>query len=374
MKSYFKITVVMLTISLLALVSVAYAQDMTAINTNSPTTSNLNAVAIVSNASSPTLMNSEAWAVGDSGTIIMWNGTNWETVNSPTSTNLYGIVMVNSSAGLAVGGNNTNGVILKYDGNWSTMNVNPSVNSTLYGVTADSSGSPAWAVGANGTILNWNGNQWSQQTSPTNNTLRSVAMVHGSNKAWAVGDNGTIIQYDGTSWSNVTSPTMSNLNSIVMVNTTSGWAVGGLANTGVIINMNGSTWSNWARINFGGAINTSSGYVVDKINATLNSLSIDNASSAWAAGANGTTLYWTGTEWAGQVGVLGGASINGIAVVHGAESENSYAWAVGEGGKVLAWTGTAWIPEFPILTLPLILSAIAVAAYIGKARFGKKQI
>jgi hypothetical protein len=200
-------------------------------------------------------------------------------------------------------------------------------------------------------------------------------MVHGSNNVWAVGDNGTIIQYNGSSWSNVTSPTSGQLNSIVMVNSSSGWAVGGTSNTGIILNMNGSTWTTWARINFGGVANTSTGYVVDKINATLNSLSIDSANSAWAAGASGTVLYWTGTEWAGQVNVLGVGNIRSIAVVHGAPAGTSYAWAVGDGGKILAWTGTSWIPEFPlpVIAVPILLGVVAAAALIGKTRFSRKM-
>jgi hypothetical protein len=115
MKFYFKIVAIMLTVTLLSITSIAYAQN--SVNANSPTTSKLNAVAIVSNTSSPTLMNSNAWAVGDSGIIIRWNGNNWASVNSPTNTTLNSVIMVNSSYGLAVGGNSTSGVILKFDGN-----------------------------------------------------------------------------------------------------------------------------------------------------------------------------------------------------------------------------------------------------------------
>ncbi|MGD6935126.1 MAG: hypothetical protein ACQCN5_13070 [Candidatus Bathyarchaeia archaeon] len=377
MKLYLKIAVLLFIASLLSTVSVVYAEGITDINTASPTTQNLNSVAIVSAANSPTLLNSKAWAVGDNGTIISWDGTKWSSVVSPTTTNLYAIVMISENAGLAVGGNSTSGIILQYkDGTWSVMSTSSPINGALYGVTAGSNGSPAWAVGANGLILNWNGAQWTQQTSPTTKTLRSVAMVHDSNNVWAVGDNGTIIQYNGSNWVTVTSPTASNLKSIVMLNSTSGWAVGGTGNTGVIINMNASTWNTFARINFGGIVNTTTGYVADRINATLNSLSIDTSTSAWAAGAAGTTLYWGGTDWMGQVGVLGGVNINSIAAVHGVKSDvdlqTSYAWAVGDGGKILAWTGVSWIPEFPIVVLPVILSAIALAAYIGKVRLGKR--
>lgn len=368
MKSYLKIAVVMFTVAVLSGASIVYAQGTVGIDTASPTTSNLNSVAIVSNSTGPTLLNSYAWAVGDGGTIIMWNGTRWATMTSPTTMNLYSMVMLSNSAGLAVGGNSNSGVILRYNGTWSVMNTSSPINQTLYGVTADPSGSPAFAVGANGTIMMWNGNQWTQQTSPTTNTLRSVSMVHGSNNAWAVGDNGTIVMYNGNSWSTMTSPTTAQLNAVLMVNTTSGWAVGGKQNTGVIINMNGTSWSNFTRINFGVSSNNATAI----LNATLNSLTIDTPNSAWAAGASGMVLYWTGTEWVGQLNVLSVGNIRSIAMIHGATSGTSQAWGVGDGGKIIAWTGTSWIPEIPIIALPALLAAIALAAFIGKAKLGKK--
>jgi hypothetical protein len=375
MKSIFKIAVVMFIASLLAMVSIVYAQgEEMNVDTTSPTMENLNAVAVVGNTTTtPTLENSNAWAVGDNGTIIEWTDMSWENVTSDTTMHLYDIVMINATSGLAVGGDDENGIILQYmDGEWSTMNLDFSLNETLYGVTASSSGTPAWAVGANGMILMWDGNAWSIETSPTDYDLHSVAMVHESEDVWAVGENGVILHYDGTSWFTMTSPTNMDLNAIAMINTTSGWAVGGDIDTGVILNMNGSSWDTWEKINFGGAVDTTYGYVADTVNATLTSLSIDTANSAWAVGASGIVLYWGGEDWMGQVDVLGGIDFNGVAVVHGAAEGSSYAWAVGDDGEIIAWTGTSWIPEYPIIAVPVILGMIALAALIGKFRINRK--
>jgi hypothetical protein len=361
-------------VTLLCGVTLVYAQGITGVNTNSPTSSNLNGVSIVANTTTnPTIINSNAWAVGDGGVIIQWNGTAWQTMTSNTTTSLYGIAMATNTTGWAVGGSGNNGTIMKFNnGSWSSVNANVAINQTLYAVTCDTSGSPAWAVGANGMVVMYNGNQWMVQTAPTTNTLRGVAMVHGSNNAWAVGDNGTVVMYDGSSWKNMTSNSMAQLNGIIMANSTSGWAVGGSGNTGVILTLNGSTWVNWMRINLGGAVNTSLGYVADRLNATLNSISMDTPNSAWAAGQNGLVLFWGGQQWDGQTNILGGVNIKSIAVVHGAPSGNSYAWAVGTGGKIAAWTGTSWIAEFQIIALPIILSMIALAAFIAKSRYSRK--
>ena len=343
MRFFLKIALVVILAALFLIVSVAHAQVLIGDNTPSPTGTNLNSVCIVSNTanvSDATLLNSDAWAVGDSGAIIGWNGTRWSTENTSTLTDLYSIVMVNSTSGWAVGGGTNSGVILNCkNGNWSVWNVSSPINATLYAVATDDTGSTGWAVGANGATVNWNGSQWNAQTNISTNVLRGIAMTHGANDAWAVGDNGTILHYDGSNWLNMTSPTSSDLNAIVMVNASAGWAVGGESNNGTLLNMNGTIWSAWNKISFGGSINTTAGYVTDTINATLTSLTMDTANSAGASGAKGTVLYWTGTEWAGQTNIVSN-SLMGIAMVQGARADSSYAWAVGEGGRILPLTGS----------------------------------
>jgi hypothetical protein len=369
MKFSLKIALVLLLASLLSAGSVVYAQVITGENTVSPTSSNLNSVSIdASNStSSSTLSNLAAMAVGDGGVIIRWNGTRWSTVNSNTSVNLYSIVLINATNAWAVGGNATKGVILRYNGTWTVWNTASPINSTLFSVSTETDGSSGWIVGANGINLRWDGTQWTPMANATTNHLRSVSIVHGTNNAWAVGDNGTIIMWNGSNWTNMTSPSATNLNAIIMVNSSMGWAVGGNGtNTGLIMMLNGTTWNVWNRINFGGGANAT-----DKINATLSSITLDTANSAWTCGAAGTVLYWTGTEWAGQANIVSN-NLKGIAMVHGAPSGTSYAWAVGEGGRILAWTGTSWIPEFPIVAIPILMSFVALAAFLGKSKFGKK--
>jgi hypothetical protein len=369
MKFFLKIALVLLLASLLSAGSVVYAQVITGENTVSPTSSNLNSVSIdASNStSSSTLSNLAAMAVGDGGVIIRWNGTRWSTVNSNTSVNLYSIVLINATNAWAVGGNATKGVILRYNGTWTVWNTASPINSTLFSVSTETDGSSGWIVGANGINLRWDGTQWTPMANATTNHLRSVSIVHGTNNAWAVGDNGTIIMWNGSNWTNMTSPSATNLNAIIMVNSSMGWAVGGNGtNTGLIMMLNGTTWNVWNRINFGGGANAT-----DKINATLSSITLDTVNSAWTCGAAGTVLYWTGTEWAGQANIVSN-NLKGIAMVHGAPSGTSYAWAVGEGGRILAWTGTSWIPEFPIVAIPILMSFVALAAFLGKSKFGKK--
>jgi photosystem II stability/assembly factor-like uncharacterized protein len=115
------------------------------------------------------LSSTNAWAVGDVGTIIHWDGTSWTTVTSPTTNPLLSIWMVGASDG--------------------------------------------WAVGAAGTIIRWDGTSWTTVTSPTTSVLYDV-FVNTASDGWAVGDAGTIIRWDGTSWTNAPTSTTLTLRSV----------------------------------------------------------------------------------------------------------------------------------------------------------------
>ena len=90
------------------------------------------------------------WAVGDSGTILKWNGTAWAAQVSGTTRYLTGIW-----------GSDANNV---------------------------------WAVSRTGTILKWNGTAWAAQESGTEQDLSGV-WGSDANNVWAVGVTGTILQY-----------------------------------------------------------------------------------------------------------------------------------------------------------------------------------
>ncbi len=357
------------------------AQDSTITSVSSPTSQNLNSVYVVNNLTETNndLTTLDAWAVGDAGTIAHWNGDSWVTVDSPTTENLYGVAFYNSSYGWAVGGASDRGVILNYDnGNWvewdyvsfgSDPLATDMVNSTLYSVTIGNDLMSGWIVGADGIALSWSGDDciwWGMPTGlPT--TLRSVAMVHGSEDAWAVGDHGIIMHWTGGVWSNMTSPTDLNLYGIVMVNgASSAWAVGGDDDNGTILRLDGTTWMVWTRINLTGD-NTNGN---DIINATLNSVTMDTPQSAWAVGNMGYTLYWTGIEWAGQIDVADGADLKSVSMVHGQSTGSTQAWGVGDNGNILAWTGTQWVPEIPlIMVMPLLIGVALAIAFRKKLSF-----
>lgn len=383
MKILSKFALMLLLVSLTASLSVVNAQTLTPDNIASPTTVNLNSVFLVNNLTKTNneLTQLNAWAVGDSGTILHWNGSRWTTQPSPTSLNLYSVFFTDPYDGWAVGGNNNNGIILRYNGTWSVWNqisfsgeVNgmDTINVTLYAVTMDTNLNAGWAVGASGTTLFWDGTTWFGFPSITANTLRNVGMIHDSTEAWTIGDGGIILYWNGAEWANMTSPTSANLYTIEMVDDTNAWAGGGNGNSGTLLRLSGSTWSVWDRINFGGTINTTAGYVTDIINATVYSISIDTETSAWAVGGQGLAMYWTATEWAGQMNATN-TDLKAVSMVHGTDVGSTQAWAVGNNGRILAWTGTEWIPEIPFLmAVPLLMTIGLLIALTRKSKLFRK--
>ena len=117
------------------------------VNWTSPTTEWLYSVFMLSS--------DDGWAVGNVGTIIHWDGTEWSNVTSPTTQSPKSVYMVSSDDG--------------------------------------------WAVGIYCPIIHWDGTEWSTVTSPAGGFLRSVYMVS-SDDGWGVGWEGTILQWTGTEW------------------------------------------------------------------------------------------------------------------------------------------------------------------------------
>jgi len=135
---------------------------------------------------------SDGWAVGRRAqytginSMIHWNGTIWNIVESPKivgTRTLWSVDMMSSTDGQA--------------------------------------------VGDSGMIVRWDGTSWNSVVSPIPVTkhLFSVDMVN-STDGWAVGSDGCIIHWDGVSWSNVTSPTGAWLYCVNMISSTDGWIAG----------------------------------------------------------------------------------------------------------------------------------------------------
>jgi hypothetical protein len=304
--------------------------------------------------------NSDAWAVGSTGSRILmlhWNGKAWSRVTSP------GVL---TAAGL-----------LK-----SIAVVNPK---------------DAWAVGYTGTapsqrtlLLHWNGKAWSEVTrpAPIPGFLNAVAAT--ASGGWAVGGvpNGhnwphpLALRLSGTTWSRVPVPYVLEVTGVAITGTNAAWAIGATEQQFKFARWNGHTWT-WefsitpvqdtyilggiAAGPRGAAFTV--GYefpaggpqvpVVLKLagstwkkvpvkapsNAVLSAVSFAPGGTAWAAGSTGLAtliLRWNGSAWTRVASPSPGPddTLDGLGF-----SSARDGWAVGSSGSdtlILHWNGGAW--------------------------------
>jgi predicted membrane protein len=181
----------------------------------------------------------DGWAVGSAATKIRWNGTSWNFVDDPITyleefpngnvvemtlnKPLESVDMISSTDGWAVG---WRGTIIHWNGtSWNLVD-SPEIFEyrTIWSVDMFSP-TDGWAVGDGGRIIHWDGTSWENVTSPNTKHLFSVDMIN-SIDGWAVGSDGCIIHWNVTSWKNMTSPTTAWLNSIDIISSSDGWIVG----------------------------------------------------------------------------------------------------------------------------------------------------
>lgn len=158
-------------------------------------------------------------AAGQNGGLIQYNGDTWQSVDSTTTNDLWGIWGASEDDVWIVGGRVNTGpiVILHYDGQqWSNVDV-PALDreSTslfkVWGTSADH----IFAVGQAGVILEYDGQSWEQVESRTTEDLISL-WGSGPNRIAAIGGrtNGTIVTYDGTFWASRSLTPLPGLNGI----------------------------------------------------------------------------------------------------------------------------------------------------------------
>jgi len=138
----------------------------------------------------------------------------WTQVNSPTSNTLNDVVVVNESEAWAVG---DGGTILRYlNGNWTNISLYekiPSVNLTGVDVIRDTN--EVWAVGGS-YILKFDGTRWTQFPYTGGGNLKSIDMLS-ANEGWAVGEKdgaGYVLRYTNGTWQEVQTKIKHRLNSV----------------------------------------------------------------------------------------------------------------------------------------------------------------
>ncbi len=174
--------------------------------------------------------NATLFAVGKSGVILRYNGTEWSSMGSGSSVDLQGIWGTDSTNIFTVG---KSGTILHYNGtSWSSV---PSgTTADLYAIWGTDS-THIFAVGKSGVILRYDGTEWSSVSGGTTADLYGIWGSNGTN-IFAVGKSGNIVRYNGTAWSAMDSGTTVNLYCIWGADSTHIFVAG---QSGVILDYDG---------------------------------------------------------------------------------------------------------------------------------------
>ncbi|HMM11770.1 MAG TPA: YCF48-related protein [Bacteroidales bacterium] len=264
----------------------------------------------------------QAYAVGNGGVILSFNGTNWSAMTSGTTQNLNDVFFLDANNGWAVG---AAGTILYYDGSTWTAQTS-GITTTLNGVffTSPSNG---YAVGNSGVVLRWNGTAWA----PLNVGIAAsvtINAIHGldANNIWVAGTAGNFSYFNGNTWSN---------GIIANREITGLWALSAdriwaSARAGRIFYFNGQTWAEQP-----------SGSTRDLWDVCM--LSENNG---YIVGSNGTLIQYNGTEW----NVIASGTTQNLNGIHLMDATKGF--IVGNAGSIIKFQGdgfnSPYLKSFPL--------------------------
>jgi hypothetical protein len=318
-----------------------------------------------------------AWAAGESGTLVHYTGGQWKAELSPTKSPLYALWGSAANDIYAVG---DRGTVLHYDGQaWSAMPISGSTTGigALYAVWG-SGKDDVWIVGAGGVILRKSGATLSRVQTPMDPAYQVLLKgVWGmGSTVYAVGAAGSLLKYDGTSWSASTVPGAMN----EILTSISGTAANNLfvsSLSGAIRRFDGTNWTTVSPFgNFGIYSLWASGSdvfavgdvlytdtatkdltkrqgIVKKWNGTafadvagskpisLYAIWGTSASDLVMVGASGTIVRYNGSSFtsSSQIDELTGISAP-LNAISGSGADNLV--TVGDWGATLKWDGSRW--------------------------------
>lgn len=216
----------------------------------------------------------DIFVAGDNGSILHFDGTDWDSMESGTNESINSIWGSSASNVLAVG---DEGIILFFDGE-SWNNLVPVFNASLKNAWSDKK-EEFFVVGHKGSVLNGAmGSRWDIMHYSEN--IPSLQGVWGSSDSniYAVGDNGLILHYSGTYWAIIDSRVSRQLNGIWGSTEADIYVVGA---DGLILHFDGTSWSE----------------MESGTTETLTGVWGNSTNEVYAVGENGTMLCFKGTTW-----------------------------------------------------------------------------
>ncbi len=177
----------------------------------------------------------ELIAVGDSSTLLRFDGAVWSPIPPVTSIpTLWRSVWIDPGGDAVIVGEGGR-IMQRRNGSWETV---PSPTTIflrhVFGLGPDR----IWAVGDDGIILRYDGTIWTEMISPVTTRLRGIWGT-AEDDLFAVGEEGVILRFDGTRWFRMPSPVELELRAVTGTGPTDVVAVG---EEGVILRFDGGTW------------------------------------------------------------------------------------------------------------------------------------
>jgi photosystem II stability/assembly factor-like uncharacterized protein len=193
----------------------------------------------------------DIWTVGDEGTILHYDGVQWNEITSSAIDNTFSLTAVTATSKHNVWVTGSLGVLLHYDGTtWTRITASifdaganlPNLLSISMSSTYD-----GWIVGnrahsSNGLIFHYHNGKWQEIQTTALTHLQSVLMIS-TTDGWAVGDAGTILHYTNHLWTQVeNAPATPDalLAGISFTSAQDGWAVG---DKGAMLHYQNGLWS-----------------------------------------------------------------------------------------------------------------------------------
>ena len=284
----------------------------------------------------------DAWAVGENGYIMHWDGRVWEQVKSPTAETLSGVSFIGPDNGWAV---SDGAKILHWDGKeWNVVNAlwlqgqpPDSSSATLFylNAVAFAGSEDGWAVGGIGTesgpralIFHWNGEKWQEIDSICGCSLTAVATLS-PDDVWVVGggEEGATFHWDGVHWQRVSNPAPYWLYSVSAISFDNVWAAGLVQQKpgssyydGNVIHWNGQQW---IEINVPPPTGPQFQFSIVMLSET----------DGWSGGYD--LFHWTGREWVNVENPANKGDRASDWIVDIEVSPNRQVWAITRAGKLL---------------------------------------
>ncbi|RYE19242.1 MAG: hypothetical protein EOP51_20315 [Sphingobacteriales bacterium] len=265
-----------------------------------------------------------AWAVGNSATVLQWNGTAWQTHSlAPVISQRFGVWAAPGNTAVYVVGTTTGSQIHRYNGTtWSNITADVGWGSGSIRSVWGSAANDVWICGGSGKVFRFNGSTWSAKNAGVPAAL-SGNRIWGTdaNNIWLVGstggDNtGVILKWNPGTDAWVTQATgLPAVKAIWGSSPTNMWAAGGngAAQQGKIFRMSGSSWSD---------ASPADSY------ASFYHLGGRDASNIWAVGYNGVMYKYNGSNWSVH---LSGVATDINAVAAGVSGAGARLWTAGFG-------------------------------------------